>query len=99
MKINPQAKRHATEIINLIEELLEKNYQDYEGSDLFYDDYKKIREKLEKKFTKLLNKNKKVSSKKKITKLSNNRDWEKDDRKSFYLPVERDWFNDDPENY
>ncbi len=58
MKIDPKAKRHATEIINLIEELLEDNYQEYEGSYLRLEDYQKIREKLEKKFTRLLNKNK-----------------------------------------
>lgn len=44
MKIDPKAKRHATEIINLIEELLEDNYQEYEGSYLRLEDYQKIRE-------------------------------------------------------
>lgn len=58
MKIDPKAKRHATEIIDLIEKLLDNNYQNYEGGLLKKDDYKEIREKLEKKFTKLLNKNK-----------------------------------------
>lgn len=58
MKIDPRAKRHATEIIDLIEELLDDNYQNYEGGLLKEDDYKEIREKLEKKFTRLLNKNK-----------------------------------------
>ncbi len=58
MKIHPSAKRHATEIIKLIESLLESNYNDYEGSDLYYEDYQKIREKLENKFNRLIEKNK-----------------------------------------
>lgn len=58
MKIDPKAKRHATEIIDLIGKLLDNNYQNYEGGSLKKDDYKEIREKLEKKFTRLLNKNK-----------------------------------------
>jgi hypothetical protein len=58
MKIDPQAKRHATEIINLIQELLNSNNDIYGESFLKPDDYIDIREKLEKKFTRLLNKNK-----------------------------------------
>lgn len=59
MKIHPSAKRHANQIMKLIEMFLDKNYQDFEGSYLHLDDYEEIRKKLENKFNRLIEKKEK----------------------------------------
>ncbi len=58
MKIHPQAKRHTDEIIDTIARSMHINLVNEGEEFLSVKDYQKIREKLEKKFTRLLNKNK-----------------------------------------